>query len=176
MSEPATRPWWADVQHLREPAERRLRLAEPAGNSEVSQPEDRALGPGASPAAATAAAEPGASLAAATGAADPAAARPASPEPDLAGRGADLRLVAPVPPAPASAEWVAPERPTGRRTVVIRGQAIPNVSARPLIEVQRRRPPRRPAERTPGRPDRIALWAVLLGLLLIAVALSTAHP
>src|SRR5437588_3803132 len=140
MSEPATRPWWADVQHLREPAERRLRLAEPAGNSEVSEPEDRALGPGASPAAATAAADPG-SPAAATGAADPAAARPASPEPDLAGRGADLRLVAPVPPAPASAEWVAPERPAGRRTVVIRGQAIPNRPARPPTEVPRRRPP-----------------------------------
>jgi hypothetical protein len=77
---------------------------------------------------------------------------------------------------PGAAEWVAPERPSGRRTVVIRGQAIPNVSVRPLIEVQRRRPPRRRADRLPSRPDRIALWAFLLGLLLIAVALSTAHP
>jgi hypothetical protein len=52
-----------------------------------------------------------------------------------------------------------------RRTIVIRGQVAP----------PRRRPPRRPAERIAGtRPDRAALWAVLMGVFLILVAVMTA--
>ena len=52
---------------------------------------------------------------------------------------------------------------TGRRTVTIRGQA----SAPP-----RRRPG--PATRVGSRPDRIALWAFLMGLFLVFVATATA--
>ncbi len=70
------------------------------------------------------------------------------PEPD---RRAHLRAVESPPPA--------------RRTVVIRGQVAP----------ARRRPPRRPHERVGPRPDRIALWAVLLGVFLIVVAAMSAH-
>jgi hypothetical protein len=52
---------------------------------------------------------------------------------------------------------------TGRRTVVITGQ--------------RTAPPRRrpdAAARIGPRPDRIAMWAFLLGMFLVAVATATA--
>jgi hypothetical protein len=73
----------------------------------------------------------------------------------------------------------APPRPDRtaappRRTVVIRGQVAPppRVSAGP----ERRRPPRRPSERIAGtRPDRAALWAVMMGVFLILVAVLSAH-
>ena len=60
---------------------------------------------------------------------------------------------------------------------MIRGQVAPpaggNRSAGPA---RRRRPPRRPSERIVGtRPDRAALWAVMMGVFLIVVALMTAH-
>lgn len=74
----------------------------------------------------------------------------------------------------------APPRPVRtaaahRRTVVIRGQVAP--PPRPYVSTAaRRRPPRRPAERIAGtRPDRAAMWAVLLGVFMIAVAIMTAH-
>jgi 4-hydroxybenzoate polyprenyltransferase len=44
-----------------------------------------------------------------------------------------------------------------------------------MIEIDRRRPPRRPRERAMSRPDRVALWAVLLCLLLLVVAATSAH-
>ncbi len=78
----------------------------------------------------------------------------------------------------------APPRPdraaaAPRRTVVIRGQVARAggtdshaYSAGPA----RRRPSRRPAERLAGtRPDRAALWAVMMGVFLILVAVMTAH-
>jgi hypothetical protein len=52
-----------------------------------------------------------------------------------------------------------------RRTIQIKGQTVP--------PPRRRRPP--PAARMSSRPDRLALWAVLLGLFLIAMAAATAH-
>jgi len=55
----------------------------------------------------------------------------------------------------------------GRRTVRIQGR--PGEGA-PV----RRRPPRRPHERLGPRPDRVAAWAVLLGLLLVLIAVATA--
>jgi len=50
------------------------------------------------------------------------------------------------------------------------------VSSLRLVEVERRRPPRSPLERLGPRPDRIAMWAVLLGVFCCIVALTTAHP
>ena len=45
-----------------------------------------------------------------------------------------------------------------------------------LVEIDRRRPARRAVERVGPRPDRIALWAVVLGFFLILVAVtSTSH-
>ena len=61
---------------------------------------------------------------------------------------------------------------TERRTVVIEGRPGP---AHRLAQIERRRPPRRSAERIAARPDRVALWAFLFGLLLVIVALASAH-
>jgi hypothetical protein len=55
----------------------------------------------------------------------------------------------------------------GRRTVTIRGQ----VAARPAPRPRGRSP----HERGGARPDRIAMWAVLLGVLLILVAATSSH-
>ena len=59
----------------------------------------------------------------------------------------------------------------GRRTVTIRGQ-VPD--HRYVTPSSRRRPERR-YERTGFRPDRAALWAVLLGMMLILAAVTSAH-
>ncbi len=59
----------------------------------------------------------------------------------------------------------------GRRTVTIRGQ-VPD--HRYVTPSSRRRPERR-YERSGFRPDRTALWAVLLGLMLILAAVTSAH-
>ena len=56
----------------------------------------------------------------------------------------------------------------GRRTVTIRGRG-----AERNLPVTR--PTLRRHERPGFRPDRAALWAVLLGLLLILVAAASAH-
>ena len=64
----------------------------------------------------------------------------------------------------------------GRRTIEIRGQVdrIAGIPAPAETAVAtrsgRRRPARRPAERLAGRPDRVAMWAFLLGILLILIA------
>jgi LPS O-antigen subunit length determinant protein (WzzB/FepE family) len=65
------------------------------------------------------------------------------------------------------------ERQERRRTVQITGRPV---SSMRLVEVERRRPPRTPIERLGPRPDRIAMWAVLLGIFCCIVALTTAHP
>ena len=79
-----------------------------------------------------------------------------------------------MPPAEAPPR---PARPTaGRRTVVIRGQVAPPPAPRLREPAARRRPRRRPSERIVGtRPDRAALWAVMMGVFLILVAVMTAH-
>ena len=60
-----------------------------------------------------------------------------------------------------------------RRTVVIRGQVAPPPR---VSTAARRRPPRRAGERIAGaRPDRAALWAVMMGVFLILTAILTAH-
>jgi len=81
-----------------------------------------------------------------------------------------------MPPAEAPPR---PDRPTAapRRTVVIRGQVAPppRVNAR-AGGSRSRRPPRRTSERIAGtRPDRAALWAVMMGVFLILVAVLSAH-
>jgi hypothetical protein len=63
----------------------------------------------------------------------------------------------PVPaPAPVAAE-------PDRRTITITGQPTPARRRRAVMDAQL------------AQPDRIALWAFLLGLLLVAVAAGTAH-
>ncbi|MEK6228987.1 MAG: hypothetical protein AABM31_06650 [Actinomycetota bacterium] len=52
----------------------------------------------------------------------------------------------------------------GRRTVVITGQPVPA-----------RRRPSVTATRIQSRPDLVALWAVLLGVFLVFMAVATAN-
>jgi hypothetical protein len=73
----------------------------------------------------------------------------------------------------------APRAENGRRTVQITG----HVSERNLPPVTRRAERNLPAgsptlrrhERASFKPDRAAMWAVVLGLLLILVAAASAH-
>jgi hypothetical protein len=87
-------------------------------------------------------------------------------------------VVAQVPAVPAAEAMPEPlELPeraaNGRRTVVIRGQVADR--NRPYASTaQRHRPARRPSERVGHRPDRVAMWAFGLGLLLVLVALLSA--
>lgn len=53
----------------------------------------------------------------------------------------------------------------GRRTVTIRGQATP-VRRRPAMRV----------ESYGSNPDRAALWAVVMGVFMVLVALATGSP
>ncbi|MEA2250834.1 MAG: hypothetical protein QOG70_1076 [Solirubrobacteraceae bacterium] len=64
--------------------------------------------------------------------------------------------------------------PRRRRTVEITGRTIGAPSLPRLIEIDRRRPPRRSVERIGPRPDRLALWAVMLAFFLILVAFTSA--
>jgi hypothetical protein len=148
MSRAQARDWWAEVEHLREAAERR----------QATEPHAREISPHHS-----------------------------------ALRQLDERVVR---------DHALDERPTGpapaqRRTVKIRGQAVPIASARPLHEASedelaavvvdgpwvrsqpatpaRRRPRRRAVERIGPHPDRLALYAFIAGLLLVVIALATAH-
>jgi len=65
----------------------------------------------------------------------------------------------------ARGERGALTQPTpGRRTITITGNPTP-----PRRRVSRRQ------QQIAARPDRVALWAVLLGLFLIFMAVATAH-
>jgi hypothetical protein len=82
------------------------------------------------------------------------------------------RGATPAPPPVAAAQSIAD--PPERRTVVIRGRG----AERDLTWTahQNRRRPTRPRHQRPGfKPDRAALWAVLLGLLLVLVAATSSH-
>jgi len=102
----------------------------------------------------------------------PAQSRPGAP--------ARSRAEAAIPERPAQGVAARPVRPPdgtgvpGRRTVKITGYG----SQRNLIyqsREPRRRPPERAYERAGFKPDRVALWAVLLGVLLVLVAAMSAH-
>lgn len=72
------------------------------------------------------------------------------------------------------------QRPTARRRGVREVTTMPRLSVVPPesrqgLDRQRRRPRPRPSERIGPRPDRIAAWAVALGLLLLVLAVLSAH-
>ncbi len=125
---------------------------------------------------------------------------PGVPEQSRAGAPARSRVVAAIPERPAQGVAARPAasaarravedaRPAaggasapaahgtgvpGRRTVKITGYG----SQRNLIYASReprRRPLERPYERAGFKPDRVAMWAVLLGVLLVLVAAMSAH-
>ena len=63
--------------------------------------------------------------------------------------------------------------PSRRRTVEITGRTVGAPALPRLVQIDRRRPARRAAERVGSRPDRIALWAVVLAFFLIFVAVTS---
>ncbi len=164
MAEAEAQAWWVDVEHLRERIERRREAQQGTLQSYRSAS-------GRAPVDAS-----------------------ASWRADGVGRRREH--VAPAPDAAGTHGFIP------RRTVRIRGQAIPTVPAPRLRPVESptptssasssrpdrpgerppagqrsalRRPPRRVADRVGDHPDRLALWAVLLGVLLALVAVGSAH-
>ncbi|HVP02690.1 MAG TPA: hypothetical protein VMT10_08980 [Solirubrobacteraceae bacterium] len=79
--------------------------------------------------------------------------------------------------APTASADRARTRTSGRerRTVQITGRPEPAPAPRRLVEVQRRRPAPTAAQRLSRRPDRLAMWAVVLGFALVLVAAMSAH-
>jgi len=61
-----------------------------------------------------------------------------------------------------------------RRTVTITGRGAERNLPWSTGE-SRRRPARLPHERAGFRPDRVAMWAVFLGILLLLVAAASSH-
>jgi hypothetical protein len=70
----------------------------------------------------------------------------------------------------ADEEPAAPER----RTVKIGGRPEGSLEAARYQRDRARRPPRTAHERIGARPDRVAMWAVALGILLIVIAVLSA--
>ena len=101
----------------------------------------------------------------------PVPARPASSEPATVTRIESAPSYAADAPVAADAAQAAVGEIGGRRTVTITGrpEALPR-GASPA----RRRPPRTVEERIGHRPDRLAGWAVGLGMMLLLIAVGTA--
>jgi hypothetical protein len=100
--------------------------------------------------------------------------------PERRGRSARPEHATPAPadatPAHAPEAPIPLRAPSRRRTVEITGRTVGAPSLPRLVQIDRRRPARRAAERVGSRPDRLALWAVVLGFFLIFVAVtSTSH-
>src|SRR4051812_424708 len=188
MSQAEARAWWADVEHLREAAERRQAAEAERRHAEQRSAERRAR---AEAAAETTRARTRAATRlreASEGTIDELSARRAVVADERAPR---ARRPAPIwladdvfadPVATARARAAAP-----RRTVEIRGQV-----AMPEAPVATAGPQRRPEAHTgtavaprirretglaasfAARPDRVAFWAVALGITLALVAALTA--
>jgi hypothetical protein len=79
----------------------------------------------------------------------------------------DQALVADPPPAP----------PGHRHTVTITGQGAEGYASRhgTRPSAAQRHRHLRPHERAGFQPDRVAMWAVFLGVLLVVMAVATAH-
>ncbi|HEX6388525.1 MAG TPA: hypothetical protein VFZ89_03735 [Solirubrobacteraceae bacterium] len=110
-----------------------------------------------------------------------------TPEPERASDTSEFEPVAEAPdtsdfeavdPALDAAIGEPPARDpeTGRRVVQISGRPEGQVAPRRLREIESRRPRRSVAERAMSSPDRVALYAVLLGLFLVIIAAASAGP
>ena len=86
---------------------------------------------------------------------------PLRPDDAPAPRSRRFERAAPKPEATPAETPAAPA--AERRTITITGQPTPARRRRAVVDSQL------------AQPDRIALWAFLLGLLLVAVAAGTAH-
>ena len=58
--------------------------------------------------------------------------------------------------------------PSRHLSVVPPGRSAAALSAR-VVQVERRRPPRRASQRAGANPDRLAMWAVMMALFLVLV-------
>ena len=172
MPQNEARSWWADVADVRESIERRRAGDAPANAS--ADPGDelahvrarRAMAARKNPGRFEREAprrtgrfdrEPGPRSAPAAPAAPPATPQPSATAP------------------PAGAPHRPLVVPVERRTVQITGHPGARAGISGLIEIDRRRAVRRPVERIGPKPDRLAMWAVLLGLFLILVAATSSH-
>jgi hypothetical protein len=191
MSQAEARSWWADVEHLREAAERRQaaeagRRPTPRGRAaeggtaaprravdEAAAAEARARARAAARVQEAGAGQVDEFSARRAVALDERTTRPRRPVPIWL---ADDEFTDPVSAARARA--AAP-----RRTVEIRGQLVATVQPREPLGVPETRPARRPRDRRgsslgaviAGRPDRVAFWAFALGLALALAAALTSH-
>ncbi len=172
MSQAEARSWWAEVEHLREAAERR-QSADARRRSTPAQAAE----------ARTRARAAGRVREASEGRVDELSARRAVVLEERAPR---PRRPAPIwladdawgdPVAAARARAAAP-----RRTVEIRGQIVPSVEARPLTDAPPARLPQRREHASASfgaalaaHPDRAAFWAFALGLVLAVTAAATPH-
>lgn len=136
--------WWADVQHLRDVQERTEEARRRADLADRRAVRDGRTG-------------------------DVAERRH-----EVRDRQGDVEIVRPLPPR--RGPHVKGSAIPTRRTIEIRGRTVPAPAVpRERVELDRLRPPRRAAvERVGARPDRVAMWALLMGLLLILVAVGTA--
>jgi hypothetical protein len=73
----------------------------------------------------------------------------------------------------ADSAYVAGDGVPGRRTVTIRGRGSERYTPPP--RGRSRRPSERVYERAGFRPDKVALWAVLMGVVLVLVAATSSH-
>jgi hypothetical protein len=180
MPQPETRAWWSDVQHVRDSIERKrerearrdLRLDARSAARAVAE-RDRAVAERDDAPAPT---QPGEI---------PSGVHDFMQSDDFEWATRPRRRFARATPerhgrftrdheAPATPNPLAP--PQRRRTVEITGHPTGGPTLPRLVEIDRRRPARRAVERVGPRPDRIALWAVVLGFFLILVAVtSTSH-
>jgi hypothetical protein len=75
-------------------------------------------------------------------------------------------------PSAAARETYARGDQPGRRTVKIGGRPGEHLA---FDRPPRRRPPKTVGERVGSRPERVAMWAFALGLILILIAVATAQ-
>ena len=183
------RAWWDDVQYLREPLERKrekearrgLRLDARAAARAVAERHAGAPAADSDSIHALDASVPSSSRrdTGSTRRRAPCRARGASSAPRPSGAAASRApTTGPRPTrAPEAPEAPIPlPAPSRRRTVEITGRTVGAPTLPRLVQIDRRRPARRAAERVGARPDRLALWAVVLGFFLIFVAVtSTSH-
>ncbi len=145
MGQLEAQAWWADVQHLRDAYERTDEACRRADIAERRSARERRQPERAEP-------------------------RPAEPRERALADGE----IALQPLAPRRGPHAKGSPLPARRTIEIRGRTVPAPSVPRTVELDRRRPPRRAIERVGTRPDRLALWALLMGIVLILVAVGTA--